>query len=803
MMRRLAFWLPLAALIGLLGYGFWSARIFAQPVWTPLGVTRLAWFGAVYGAWALLAGLCIPRRFVVATAGAALAYVLSVAGIGAVAAPALFLLSSWALGGLLGTPGLLGLLLGMSVHASVIGLAVHLPVNYPAVYAVWLALPVIARWRRVWEGCGALARRWRAPEPAGWHMLPAALLGLVLLMHLLVALKPEVSADGLAVHLAVPASVDAHHRWVFDVRHTAWAVMPMNADWGFTAVYLLGGEAGTRLFNFCLLLVILALVNALLKPLLPRGPRRLCLTLLASSPIVQLLTGSLFAENFWAALLCGAFAALVRYRASGQRRDAGAAAVLLGAGLATKFGALSFALPMAVLLGFELRRRRAPRLAALLAGLLVVFAAPPYLRAWLETGNPVFPFLNHVFRSPYFDTQAAFVDSRYQAPLSAVVLYDLTFHTSRYLEAQDGGWGFHYLLFVPLAVLLLRRRSSYAEWAALGVALPFAALTLAVQPNARYLYPALPLFTVLAAGAISSAREAGVWRYRALLATAVVLSLLNLWFLPASGWYHKDFFLSPLHRPADTERYLDASAPVRRLVAHLNEKHPDQPVVFVETGQIAGLRGRAYTASWHHHDFDRRLRSVASPRECARLMEELGVRHFVGPADLSQVSLPSLRAFLAASTRPEFERAGWQVLSAYAAPAALPVPEPAPPGTYDDTALVIQYQGQWGTSRPFPKAAHGTVTASRRPGDWFRLTFRGREVTWFYTKAFNRGRAEVLLDGVRQATVDLYSRATVWQARTTYRDLAAGTHTLEVRVLGRQDPAATDCLVDVDLLAVR
>ncbi len=804
MMRRLAFWLPLVALLALLGYGFWSTRAFDQPLWTPLGMTRLAGFAALYGVWVLVAGLWFPRRFAATTVTAALAYVIAVAGVRAVAAPGLFLLSSWALGGLLGVPGLLGLLLGVSLHAFVIGLAVHLPVNYPAVYAAWLALPLIWGWRRVWEGRLQFARWLRPPERTPRQIWPAALLGLILLMHLLVALKPEVSADGLAVHLAVPASIEAHHRWVFDVRHTAWAVMPLGADWCFTAVYLLGGEAAARLFNFSVLPVILALLNGILEGLLPRGPRWLLLALLASSPIVQLLTGSLFAENFWAALLCGAFAGLVRYRAFGQRRDACVAAVLLGAGLATKFGTLAYALPMAVLAGLELRRRRALVLAPALAGLLVVFGAPPYLHAWLETGNPVFPFLNTVFRSPHFDSQAAFADPRYQAPLSVSSLYDLTFHTSRFLEAQDGGWGFHYLLLVPLAVLFLRRRSSYAEWAALGVSLPFAVLTLAVQPNARYLYPALPLFMVLAAGTLAAARGASAPRYRALLAAALALFFLNLWFLPASGWYHKDFFLNTLLDPSERERYLDASAPSRRLVAYLNEKRPGQPVAFLETGQTAGLRGRAYTVSWHHYDFDRRLKSAASPLECGKLMQELGIRQFVAPSDLRRVSLPSLRSYLAAFTRPEYQRAGWQVSSRrHGSLVSPPAPGPVPSGNYDDTDLAVDYWGQWSTGRQFPKAAHATVTYSNRPGDWFRLAFQGTEITWFYTKAFNRGRAEVFLDGARQAAVDLYSRATVWQARTSYRGLPPGRHALEVRVLGQKHPAATDGAVDVDLLVVR
>jgi len=802
MIRRLVFWLAFAGLLALLGYGLSSARLFEQQIWTRTGLERLAWFGAIYAAWALLAWLLLPRRFAQATIVAALVLVTASAGAQAPAAVVFFLLSSLALGGLLAVEGLLGLLVGMALHAWVIGLAVHLPVNYPLVYAAWFAVPIVLQRRRIWENRTVIVAWLRPAQDGRRRMLPAALLGLILLMHLLVALGPEVSADGLAVHLAIPASIETHHRWVFDVRHTAWAVMPMGADWCFTAVYLLGGEAATRLFNFAMLLLVVALLGKLLGRLASPEARLLLMALFASTPLVQLVTGSLFVENYWAAILCGAFLALVRYHESGHARYALVAAALLGTGMATKFGSLAYGLPAGVFLGMELRRRRAIRLAPALAALFLIPGAPPYLKAYLQTGNPVFPFLNTIFRSPYFDFQADLADARYQIPLTGATPYDVTFHTSRYLEAQDGAVGFHYLLFLPLALVMLRRRSSYLEWAALGVSIPFTVMTWATQTNARYLYPALPLFMLLAAGVMAAAREASLVRHRALAAAAVALFFLNTWFLPASGWYHKGFFVNRLLDPSGWDRYLETSAPARQLVTWLNGNHPGKPVVFIETGQTPGLQGRAFTTTWHHANFHRRLVAAAYEEDCLRLMQELGVVLFVAPSDPRLVSRPAVRAFLARFTRSEYQHGGWRVASLREEFSPL-LRQAASPGSYDDTDLVISYWGDWTGGRQFDKAANGTVTFSNRRGDWFRFVFEGSDVTWFYTKALNRGRAEVFLDGASRGVVDLYSRATVWQARAVYTGLGRGMHTLEVRVLGEKDPAATDSFVDVDLLLVR
>ena len=64
-------------------------------------------------------------------------------------------------------------------------------------------------------------------------------------------------------------------------------------------------------------------------------------------------------------------------------------------------------------------------------------------------------------------------------------------------------------------------------------------------------------------------------------------------------------------------------------------------------------------------------------------------------------------------------------------------------------------------------------------------TFTGRGVGFVTTRGPSRGKVEVWIDGVRKATLDLYS------AGTHYRQLVyqaswptAGSHTIRIRALG-------------------
>jgi hypothetical protein len=62
--------------------------------------------------------------------------------------------------------------------------------------------------------------------------------------------------------------------------------------------------------------------------------------------------------------------------------------------------------------------------------------------------------------------------------------------------------------------------------------------------------------------------------------------------------------------------------------------------------------------------------------------------------------------------------------------------------------------------------------------------------------------AEVIVDGVSKATIDLYSPKLEWQSHTVFDGLSTGRHVLEVRVSGKKNPASQDCYVDVDSIII-
>ncbi len=756
--------------------------------WSATGAERLAVFATVYLALAGLAWRIAPRRWTAVLSVCGLAYAAWWVGPVAVGATLLFALAAYLAGRrLTGRDDLLAWIVGVGFYSWVAGLLAFLPVNRPWLHAALHLLPVLADWREA----GRLFRRLTAPAHAGPGWLHAAF-GFVLLAHLLVALKPEAGPDALAMHLVVPATVAWRGLWPFDVREFLWAVMPMGANWTFTTVYLTGGESACRLLNFGFFLALLAQTAATAARLANPRQAALATLLLATTPLTQLVTGSLYVENYWALMLLGMIEAGWRAREGGDWRIF---AWLTGCALAAKTGSLP--LVPAALAMFAPPRRAWVSVAAW----CTVAGGVPYLNAWWRTGNPVFPFANSLFRSPLFDPRPL-ADARFTEGLSWDTLYRLTFSTSSYFEGSDGAFGFHWLVLVmPAAVgwaAAIRRGSparrptpaAHGLGVALGAIAIYVGVTFAWQANVRYLYPVLPLASGLVASSLAllPARVAS-W-------CAAVLAALNFAFLPASGWLHRDFALHPGAPAQQWRAYRDRMAPTRGLIDWLNQNRAGEPAAFLAGNSVAGLRAPAYSNSWHSPVLESRLREAGSAEEIAVCLRQLGVRRAVAPESPLRLNTPALREFAARYLEAEFRHADWEVAAVRNEPRPLPAIT-LEPGGYDDAHPAFRYRGPWLHDTQSPGASGGTLTYSGHPGARLTFCFRGRRLVYVFTRAPNRGIASLWLDGRKTGEVDLYNPEVRWQQRMEV-NFQEGLHKAEIRVENRTHKLATGFHVDVD-----
>jgi hypothetical protein len=632
-----------AAAVFLLSRAHADGQFASIPGWQP-GEKQRMW---QLFCWSLAAGVTVVvarpalahRVFTLAL----LLWILAAFGPGAVAAVAVMLLAAAVIGRRMlhaidpsiADP-LTAASAGVVAISAVIGATAAMRWHWPAAYALALGV-VLALLRADVVAIAREMRAWWAPRAAPVRiqpLLPWCLWAAVIALQVAVAARPEVGTDALGMHLELAVEMAREHRFRFDVTRHAWAVMPLGVDWIYATAYQFAGEAGARLANFGALLLLLAWIVRLGtrdgEP--ASAPAIAAAALFASTPLAFAETGSLFIENTWAALLLGA--AYAGERAVRERSTGWALACLwLAAGaMQAKVIALLWIAPLLLVVAVALRSKRraldARQLAALALALVVL--AWPYLNAWWRTGNPVFPFMNALFRSPLFDTGASFNNVLYNSPLTWRSWYDLVVDSGRYTEGAGGAAGLHWLVLFPAVFLLLRLRPARQVLPLLALAAGFFVLTWQQQSYLRYLYPAFALLMALAARIVVPLPLA---RGVLLLLVATPLAAVNLELMPSGAWWNSTFCLRCGFDPDARARYIAAYADQRPIVDWLNANAAGTTVGWLRTSYAgpAGLASPLWRASWHDYAAWRELAQMTTPEELAAFARHRGTMLFVFP----------------------------------------------------------------------------------------------------------------------------------------------------------------------------
>lgn len=634
-----------AVLLVLLGAAF-TARGWFDSV---RGVSPISQHATlIAGLWvsvmALVSGLGRWHRLGVLPLGFLLAGALAVAfGKGAALAAVLLLgFAAVALGRLLLSARLRSasdldcLLVGLTVYGTLVSLIVHIPVNYPGVYAALLVLPVVVTWRR---SQATLQRVWQwfsAPRTtsAMSFVLGAALVA-VLLVHFLIVLMPERGYDALVTHLLLPARIAWQHVWAFDVDNYVWAVMPLLGDWLYTIGYMLGGETGARLVNLGSFVLLARLVYEVAVWAGAREEGALwAVLLLVSTPLALTETSSLFIECVWSCFVLGGALALLRLMT--DRRDGAlqlvVGGVLLAGALAAKAVTFMVLPVLALALAIGIRRWWSVGLwRALVAGAtaFVAIGALPYVRAWVMTGNPVLPFFNGHFKSPHYAPENFTAPSIFETGMTWDVLYRITFESAKFLESRPGAAGFQWVLVVGPVIVLCLLAWQRRGLVLLSIAFGIAWLTFAQTAYLRYVLPSFALAAAAAGMAIAGLRPARSLASWSLALGAIGAVVLNVLYFSSGGYQHALSFRVLLSEPARAE-FLRDNQPTRiavELVNGLNQSH--RPVAFLCKPFAAGLHADGLFPTWYNWKFQSEVTGAKTAEELGALLGEREAQYVI------------------------------------------------------------------------------------------------------------------------------------------------------------------------------
>lgn len=529
----------------------------------------------------------------------------------------------------------IAVLVGAGTYGTLVGLMAHFPINYPGIYGALLAAPLLLGRHRIKGAISTLRAhlaqtRLQARSGVAWWL--ACAVAVVGIVHFVVALFPEVGFDALAMHLFVPAHLALRHEWGFDPELYVWAVMPMLGDWLLSVVYMLGGEQSARLLNVGFLIVLLAIVRDLVR--WGGGEEKgvgWAVLLLLSTPLIFTETNTVFVDIIWTAYVAVGAALVLESIAEptegGAVRRWALAGAMFGLALQTKLGSLSL---MGILLVLSIYRWRwgafKETKATLWVALLLACAlgSVPYVTAWLITENPVFPFFNAVFKSPYYPV-VNFDNALFKSGVTWDLIYKITFESGKYLEASNGAPGFQWLLLlIPASIYLLLARE-YKSWWLLIFGVSVVVVTFQAQSYLRYI---LPAFVFLAAflGTYLSKFQGRTGVSGGVASVVAIAAVgLNLVFLPSGTWAYRNLPFETLVSATHRDQYLDARLPARRAVDLVNVLNKGQtPVAILGAPFGAGLAADALYPNWYNHRFNGAVGAVTGPQGVADVMADYG-----------------------------------------------------------------------------------------------------------------------------------------------------------------------------------
>lgn len=407
--------------------------------------------------------------------------------------------------------------LGLAALVVPVGVAGYTHLLYPKLFGcgllalTLLLIPASIRpFMRVLAAAAVDFRRaWRG-EHLGLAAFALGAAALGLMGALAWALAPAMQFDSLAYHLGIPQIYLRLHAITL-VPEYHFNQMIFNGEMLYTLTLLLGGQPLPALLHWVYGVLTCLLLFALARDLGGRRAAWLALLLFGTVPEVTVLAGWAFTDltvTFYTLAMLYSF---FRWWQGRERAWLILIGVFGGVSASTKLNAFFVITPVCLVTAALLARRHGLWSPAFLKDLgrlglpLAVLGLPWMIRNAIQTGSPVFPFLNSIFSSPLYnrvDHDMAFGMYGMGKDLRAFLSlpWDLVRNTARFGEVtREGELGCIPLLVLPWAYPFLERQARSRVRLLIFLILAFLALWINVAAHVRYMVPALPLCVVLGA----------------------------------------------------------------------------------------------------------------------------------------------------------------------------------------------------------------------------------------------------------------------------------------------------------------
>ncbi|MDO9559166.1 MAG: glycosyltransferase family 39 protein [Syntrophales bacterium] len=341
-----------------------------------------------------------------------------------------------------------------------------------------------------------------------WDRFAFFLLLLCLLASLLLTLTPEIGKDALIYHLAVPKLFLKHHGFTF-IPGNIFSNYPLHSEMLFLVGLFLQGDILARGMHFLMLLFILLGMDQFIRyRMKSHDYPALSLLIFCTLPSVFAVSHMAYDDLFVTFYSMAAVFAFINWFDRPEKGWLILSGVFSGLALASKYTALF--LPFLGCLGIlwaarhhRFRLGGTFRMLLLYGVIVAIVGSPFYIKNWIVTGNPFYPFLYGIFGGRGWEPQQAqFYDFFVQSLgmgrtfLDYILLpWNLSFLAKMDSIHFDGMIGPIFIVTLPFAIGI-RKASMVLKIMGIYCFLMFLFWASAAQ-QIRYLIPIFPFLAII------------------------------------------------------------------------------------------------------------------------------------------------------------------------------------------------------------------------------------------------------------------------------------------------------------------
>ena len=480
-----------------------------------------------------------------------------------------------------------------------------------------------------------------------WDRCIGAILIACLFLGFFLVLTPAIGKDALSYHLAVPKLFLKHHG-IYFIPGNIFAQYPLNSEMLFTVALVLRGDVLAKGINFvmalCILLGMWQFARHHISEIAFVPFALLVFYTIPSVFVSSHMAYSDLSVSFYAFLAVYSFVNWFRRREDQWLILCG---VLSGLAISTKYTALL--LPFLGCLGIlwacrhhRVSNQHMSRLLLAYVTCAVVVGSPFYMKNWIMTGNPFYPFLYEIFDGRGWDPEQARLYDEFVRSLGMgrglwdylLLPWNVSVNAKMHSPQFDGILGPVFILILPFAIGMRK--------VAIGVkiAMAYCFFTFMFWASSaqqiRYLMPVFPFLALMTAYVLSYYH-----RRRAVFGVLLVLIAGSLGF---SG-YHiaRDFLkirpVGVITGSEDRDAFLNRMIPSYSMFQYINRELPEDSKIFlIYMKNLGYLCDRPYYSDsmFESYTIQKILAQSSTPEEVYVSLKEGGFTHIL--YDINYVS---------------------------------------------------------------------------------------------------------------------------------------------------------------------